>query len=113
MTKMRGTSAFDSRLVVGRHEREVAVSTLELLNQLDALKDRQSARAHALDAHLRTFLNEELELLARTAIEMDISLTEPAVMAAKMSSMDACVVSILSLMRKKFAKLCRDHQREG
>ncbi len=90
------------------------MSTLDLLVQLDALKERQSAKAHLLDGFLRNALNEELEVLATAALNaIDADPRDPLIMAAaSRGSTDGVVIAVVSVMRRKFSKLCRDHQRE-
>ena len=94
-----------------KHSHEYAsVAVLDLLMRLDQLQGRSGARASLLTNYLRKVLNTELELLATCAYELEFDPEVPEVKAALRTSTERCAVTVASVMKRKFAKLCRDHQ---
>lgn len=87
-------------------------STLELVQQLECSKAADETRAHMVQLHIDAVMNDELELLAEHALQMTVEMTEPAVFGpASRGDARTAVEQALSIMRRRLAKLLRDHQR--
>lgn len=96
-----------------RHEREIAATTAQLVEHLDTIKDPRS-RAFYLEAHLREVVNAELDVIIALAYELELDAAEPELRAViGRGSLDQCVVTAASLLKRQFAELCREHKREG
>lgn len=87
-------------------------STLELVQQLECSKAADETRAHMVQLHIDAVMNDELELLAEHALQMNVEMTEAAVFGpASRGDAKSAVEAAMSIMRRRLAKLLRDHQR--
>lgn len=88
-------------------------STLELVEQLEKSNAVSETKSHMVQLHFDLLMNDELELLAEHALQMQVDIQEPAVYGAVCRG-DArgAVAAALSIMRRRMSKMLRDHQRD-
>lgn len=92
---------------------KVLASTLEMVERLESSAAANHTKAYMLQLYVNELLNDELELLAGHALQMNVEMDEPAVMGAVCRGDARLAVSAaISIMRRRMSKMLRDHERE-
>ena len=102
------------RIVQSTQRSLAAHSTMELVEKLANSAAAPETKAHMVQLHIDAVMNDELELLAEHALQMQVGMDEPAVYgpACRGDARNA-VEAALSIMRRRMSKMLRDHQRDS
>lgn len=98
----------------GKHEHNVAVSTLELLKKLTGSTASEYSKAALLQVHFDRLLNEELDLLVTEVAQIDVEAEREPRVWGPLTRGDGieAVKQASALMRRRFAHCLLNHQRE-
>lgn len=97
------------------HVPEASLSAEELVKRICTSSASMHNKAITLQLYFDAMLNEELELLAtHTLLEMEIDARVPFIQGAiSRGDLNGIVSATVSVCRRKFAKLLRDHERDA
>ena len=96
------------------HDRDVTLDTMALLKRLQDPRTNDYQKAAALQRYVDKVINEELELLATSALELRCEPDQETRLAMYIMRGDwrNICLETASFMRRRAAKMLRDHQRE-
>lgn len=92
---------------------EVSISSVELVKKLEASDASVHNKATTVQLYFDALLNDELELLATHVLGLEINSDEPFIQGPlTRGDCRGVVAATVSLCRRRFAKILRDHQRD-
>ena len=96
------------------HDRDVTLDTLNLLKRLKSETTNDYEKAAVLQRYVDRLLNEELELLATSMMDIPCEPDEETRLAGPVlrGNWRQVALEVASFMRRRAAKILRDHQRE-